>query len=183
MDFPSPIEFPVNYKLGLNQDAIKNKWPNLSLEINFRYTSLKKPGYNCIAYVVGEKNKHVDLLALSKRYDLSQYGLKNTQPFDASTQSYIKLFETFYHFAVCENGDYEKGFQKIVIYEGYDEDGEFGFLHVALQLDETLWTSKLGYLEDIAHTLDGLVGDYYGNPVVFMKREMDITITHFNDEE
>ena len=66
MDFPPVVQFPSNYKLGVNESAIVKKWPALKSESNFRYTSLKKTGYNCIAYVVGEENKHVDLLALSK---------------------------------------------------------------------------------------------------------------------
>ncbi|MCY7407984.1 MAG: hypothetical protein LH631_11575, partial [Alkalinema sp. CAN_BIN05] len=41
--------------------------------------------------------------------------------------------------------------------------------HVARQLPNGLWTSKLGRLEDIEHELDGLSGDLYGTVQKFMK--------------
>lgn len=40
----------------------------------------------------------------------------------------------------------------------------------ARQLPSGLWTSKLGEMEDIEHTLRGLKGDIYGAATGFLKR-------------
>jgi len=33
-----------------------------------------------------------------------------------------------------------------------------------------LWTSKIGGYEDITHTIEGLVGDFYGQVEVILKK-------------
>lgn len=44
--------------------------------------------------------------------------------------------------------------------------------HVARQLDDGKWTSKLGSNEDIIHhTLDGLEGEKYGQVTTIMTRK------------
>jgi len=182
MEFPPRVEFPNNYTIGATHDIINSNWPKLQEEVNFRFTSLRKTGYTCLAYAVRDAEIQIDMLAFSKRFDLTKVGLKNDQPLDHIINAYKKLFEAFYNFEECDNS-YEEGFEKIALYEGMDEDGDIGFLHVALQIDEVLWTSKLGHLEDIAHTLDSLNSNYYGKPVLFMKRASNTTIKLFNDEE
>lgn len=72
-------------------------------------------------------------------------------------------------FFECPNGDQEVGFQKIAIY-----GSGFMYTHVARQLPDGKWTSKLGQLEDITHsTPEALAGSDCGDVVQFMKRPMD----------
>jgi hypothetical protein len=45
--------------------------------------------------------------------------------------------------------------------------------HAARQrTTEKVWTSKIGDLDDIDHTLDGLAGNNYGKPTLFMRRKL-----------
>lgn len=44
------------------------------------------------------------------------------------------------------------------------------FTHVARQLADGRWTSKLGGIKDIAHTLESLTGGDYGDVVGYMQR-------------
>ena len=71
------------------------------------------------------------------------------------------------NFVICSSGEHEDGQEKIAIYT--DERDQFQ--HVARELDETKWTSKLGPFEDISHAkLEGLHGKEYGLAKYFMKR-------------
>ena len=74
----------------------------------------------------------------------------------------------FYGFEICENLMVENGFDKVVLYGTANR----GFEHVALQLPNGNWTSKMGDYEDIEHySLDAVAGDFYGHPLIYMKRE------------
>jgi hypothetical protein len=66
----------------------------------------------------------------------------------------------------CEKVSVESGLEKVAIYRGSDGRPT----HMARQLESGAWTSKLGKLEDIEHTLEGLEGSDYGSVAVFMKR-------------
>jgi hypothetical protein len=65
----------------------------------------------------------------------------------------------------CDSDTVEAGFEKIAIYtkEGVP-------IHASRQQSDGTWTSKLGDLEDIEHTLDGLVGSSYGTVAQLLKR-------------
>jgi hypothetical protein len=65
----------------------------------------------------------------------------------------------------CDSAAHQSGVEKLAIYA----DAE-GPLHIARQLPDGLWTSKLGPREDIEHELDGLVGREYGRVVVVLSR-------------
>ncbi len=61
----------------------------------------------------------------------------------------------------------EEGFEKIAIYA--DKRNEFR--HVARQLENGKWTSKLGDWEDIEHnTLKALESPQYGSVKILLKR-------------
>ena len=70
-------------------------------------------------------------------------------------------------FKPCDGAELEPGFEKIAI---YTKDGLVAE-HVARQLKNGVWASKLGPDEDIYHeTLESLEGDCYGKAVAFLKR-------------
>jgi hypothetical protein len=176
------MNFPKGYKIALiNDSELANKWPNLQLGINSEITSLKDlPGnaYNCVAFALGEENSIADMLIYSKWVDLSACGLDNAN-LTHTAEAYASLFNHFYHFERCLSADREAGYTKIALFEGYDEDDELNFLHVAIQLENGKWKSKLGNYEDIEHdSLEVLSGKLYGHPSIFMKRldSLDIKI-------
>jgi hypothetical protein len=65
----------------------------------------------------------------------------------------------------CNGPDLEADFEKVAIFAKNARA-----THVALQLPDGQWTSKLGDLDDITHTLAGISGDLYGAPVRYMRR-------------
>jgi hypothetical protein len=65
----------------------------------------------------------------------------------------------------CDSSDLEPGLEKVAIYLANGLP-----THAARQLADGAWTSKCGRLEDIRHTLDGVAGDVYGQPAVFLAR-------------
>lgn len=63
---------------------------------------------------------------------------------------------------------YEEGYDLIVLYE--DADGRP--THAARLLPDGRWSSKLGSSHDIAHTLEGLEGQRYGKPAIYLRRKI-----------
>ena len=43
--------------------------------------------------------------------------------------------------------------------------------HAARQLTDGTWSSKLGRFHDISHSIDGLSGNEYGRPVLYLRRK------------
>ena len=77
-------------------------------------------------------------------------------------------------FAMCSDGSLEVGFEKIAI---YSMSGGVAWDHVARQLPDGQWTSKLGELLDITHTdLESLTRSGnkpgYGEVSWFLKRPL-----------
>ncbi|MBI2767466.1 MAG: hypothetical protein HYX53_16345 [Chloroflexi bacterium] len=69
-------------------------------------------------------------------------------------------------FELCDHFEFEEGYEKVAIL--LDEHGP---THVALQLGDGSWTSKLGDWEDINHTtLDVLEGSRYGTASLALRR-------------
>ena len=59
----------------------------------------------------------------------------------------------------------EDGFEKVYLYMKLGKP-----THAARQLCDGSWTSKLGKNVDISHELDGLKGNKYGHPTVYLRR-------------
>ena len=69
-------------------------------------------------------------------------------------------------FSLCENDLQETGFEKIAIYAFVGQ-----FTHVARQLENSRWTSKIGSMETVTHpTPASLSGGIYGNVHCIMRR-------------
>lgn len=120
---------------------------------NFEVTSEPTPDYNCIAWAVGEDQNFW--------WPTSHWPTKRTE----SRQSFLRAFATK-GYRPCQSSEPEDGYEKIVLYmlEGKPT-------HAARLLNDGTWTSKLGQAYDITHTLDGLNGDKYGHPAVFLRRK------------
>lgn len=144
--------------LGVRERKAKSQWPNL-VDGSFQHTSPVDPDYNCVAWAVRDKHRW-----WQPSDDPEHYWPANA-PREETLEAYVAALATK-HFATCADATLESGYEKIAIYCNED-----GFQHVARQLLDGRWTSKLGEVKDIAHaTLDDLTGAYYGDPVHFMRR-------------
>jgi hypothetical protein len=68
----------------------------------------------------------------------------------------------------CPAEEIEQGFAKVAVF--IDRPGLP--THVARQLPNGRWTSKLGRAEDIEHDLHDLEGDLYGAAMLVLKRPL-----------
>lgn len=123
----------------------------------FELKSDADESYNCIAWAAGENTRWWEPIV--GRYWPEGAGRLYTV--EALMQAYAAR-----GFVECSDAVHEEGVQKIAIYGANDE-----YLHVARQLRNGLWTSKLGPDEDICHhSFDALMGDAYGQVVKLMAR-------------
>ena len=126
-------------------------------------TSIATGDYNCIAWALHDTTRFYWTGPAEFFYwpdDLSR---------EESIESFVHLFRQ-QGFEICPNALKERGFTKIALFakEGVPT-------HAARQLPNGLWTSKLGILEDVQHTLSAISGGLYGSVVlVFKKRKNKI---------
>jgi hypothetical protein len=132
-------------------------FPDL-LKDGYSRTSPPTVQYNCIAWALKDDEKwwEPDQLgwfywpeACERSYHLRSF-LKML-----SINGYIK----------CDDPTHEAGFEKLAIYTDGNQ-----FKHIARQLADGKWTSKLGQADDISHSLNGLIGQGYGRPTIYLKR-------------
>lgn len=113
--------------------------------------------YNCVAWAVGIDNQWLEP---------SPAGYWPVATVGATLDAYALMF-AHYGYSACPDGKVEKDVEKIVIYG----DSVGNFLHVARQLSNGRWTSKLGAQSDITHvTPEILISPDYGSPCRFMSR-------------
>lgn len=108
--------------------------------IILRETSPASRSYNCIAWAAEDT---------TKRWDVDPYGIyywPPTVPRRRTIGSLVSVFESMGYIA-CDNKNVEPGFKKIAIYA----DSSNLPTHVARQLPDGKWTSKLGDEEDVEH--------------------------------
>lgn len=137
---------------------LETRFP-LIKKTGYKITSPEDDNYNCIAWAVGRNdvfiNPHPDYFWPSKL------------PYSDKLNIFRKLYET-YGYKVCEDDEYEEGFEKIAIYVMENTNT---VTHAARQLKSGKWTSKLGEYKDIEHTLEGLTKSSFGEIAVVMKRK------------
>ena len=134
-------------------------FPNLATEPYTR-TSPCTFDYNCIAYASGDQTQRWDPA-------LGFYWPPGI-PRDWKVATLVRVFDA-QGYVPCQNADQENGFEKVAIYRKKNRA-----THAAKQLLDGKWTSKLGDLDDITHTLDGLAGDMYGTPARYMRRPIRV---------
>lgn len=140
---------------------IEKQFPKLK-STGYRLTSPDTIVYNCAAYAAEDEESWWWPDNLEIHY------WPPTVPREETLEAFIQAYESI-NYEICQDGFLEEGFQKIAIYANSKKIPT----HVALQLSNGKWTSKLGPNEDIEHnTLEGLYGDSraYGSVACFMKR-------------
>ena len=134
------------------------RYPNLALT-EYAVTSPKSQEYNCFAWVAGDQERWWQPTPEDEFYWVS--GVPMEETLSAYIQAYQKL-----GYAICDNAVLETGYEKIALYvndEGIPT-------HAAKQLSTGKWSSKLGWLEDIEHELEGLTGEKYGKIAQVLRR-------------
>lgn len=139
--------------------SLAQLFPNLSPE-EFDITSPQDRRYNCIAWAAGD----------TKRWWWPAESPFAYWPAAAAREETIGGFvEAFSSlgYELAESGEAEAEFEKLAIFAAPDGVPT----HMARQLPDGSWTSKLGTLEDITHThVRGVAGSDYGDVVVFLRR-------------
>jgi len=125
----------------------------------YKVTSPATISYNCISWAAGDTEKWW----WPDPFD--QYFWPSGILRKESINAFVNAFE-FLGYSICKDGNYETGYEKVAIYAKIDGRPT----HAARQIDSGKWTSKIGQLEDIEHSINSLSGDIYGEPIVYMKR-------------
>lgn len=137
---------------------LRDLFPSLS---DFTVTSPKDVGYNCVAWATGTVDG----------WWWPSAGFQ--WPFGSSEVERLSTFIDAFNqlgFVRCADGSLEDGYEKIAIY--LSDHGRVS--HVARQLNNGRWTSKIGTLEDIEHADPSeLEGDRYGVVAQYMRRGGD----------
>ena len=141
-------------------DRLKSAFPNLTLE-RFDITSCKDGRYNCIAWAANDSRRFWWPLP----QHTSRYWPPGV-PRSETVESFLAAFESI-GYSRCRSSEFESGFVKVALY--LDTSGKP--THMARQLGDGTWTSKLGPDVDICHeTLAGVEGYHYGSAAIYMKR-------------
>src|SRR5437762_756438 len=121
-------------------DLLEQLFPALK-RAAFTVTSPRDPSYNCVAWAAG---------------DVTRWWWPAESPFafwpagierEESLTSFIRAFGTL-GFELAASGDYEPTYEKVAIFASHDGVPT----HMARQLANAAWTSKLGGLEDVSHS-------------------------------
>lgn len=131
-------------------------FPGLTSQ-GYRVTSQQTRMYNCIAWAAGESQRWW----WPSNYSYWPPGA----PFEETISAFVNAFAII-GYVECADADLNPRHEKVAIYalNGIPT-------HAARQLIDGSWTSKCGEFEDISHSLTGLNGSLYGEPVKFLARE------------
>jgi hypothetical protein len=135
---------------------IESLFPRLK-DAGYQVMSPQTVYYNCVAWAAHEDDRWW-------WPDPSSYWPEGA-PREVRLEAFVHTFSLL-GYEPCDAEDLEPGFEKIAIYVG-----QHGLpTHVARQLSNGRWTSKLGKLEDIEHSLAGLSNSMYGQVAQIMRR-------------
>lgn len=139
-------------------DDIHDEFPNLT-QADYTVTSCATPKYNCVSWAVGDiGQKWVSGAVVRGYYWPPGVGTDDTP------DQWAEIFRR-HGYDLADNSDHEIGFEKVAIYA----DAE-GAQHVARQLQDGNWSSKLGNLSDIEHARLEVLEEQYGKVARILKR-------------
>ena len=130
---------------------------------NYLVTSCKDPRYNCLAWAVGDISKKWDPIEGVRGYYWPP-GIGREGTVNECAEVFI-----LHGYTNSDTPRPELGYEKVAIFE--DENG---WSHIARQLRDGKWSSKLGKGADIEHLyLESLEGPdpAYGKHVRYLKRQ------------
>lgn len=141
---------------------IEQEFPTLRSE-PYEVTSPQTPSYNCIAWAAGDSQR----LWWPVQHPFAYW--PPSVPRSEEIEAFVEAFESL-GYEMCVAGKLEAGWEKVALFVGMDGKPT----HAARQLPDGRWTSKLGQLEDITHTIEGVEGRCYGRARKFLKRRVGI---------
>lgn len=148
-----------NARLRMLRDPRLEKYfPNLA-GTGYEITSPEDAGYNCIAWAAGDSSSWWEPDPMNVSYWPAE------APREISTEAFIDAFKVL-GFSPCDSADEQDGIEKLALF--VNSSGEP--THMARQLPNGKWSSKLGKSYDIEHAFNGLAGSAYGTIVVLLAR-------------
>ena len=139
------------------RDRLRQLFPGLEV---FEITSPPDTRYNCIAWAAGDTRRWWWPGEVSFSY------WPPGVPREESIATFIDAFVTL-GYEPATSGILDPLYDKVAIFAS----GDGVPTHMARQLDDGSWTSKLGALEDITHAdVSGVSGSEYGEVTVFLQR-------------
>jgi hypothetical protein len=136
---------------------VETYFPNLT-RLGYRLTSAADVKYKCIAWAADRTD------AWWWPDSMGQGHWPENVPREETLPAFVRAFESL-GYTPCDSDKLEAGFDKIALY------ARGGIpTHAARQVGESKWTSKLGEVEDIEHTLEGIAGAFYGVVVQILRR-------------
>lgn len=148
---------------------LKQFFPGLNADKDFKLTSPATSNYNCIAWAYQKDDQWMQPPGGEPLFDGVTFwpdGASKT----TAVSSLIEAFQTK-GYEICDSEDYEPGFMKVAIYWNPDTKT---WTHAARQHRDGTWTSKLGRANDIQHgTPHSIEGDSYGVVYCIMKRVVE----------
>lgn len=137
-------KMPVNVFPALAQDG-------------YVETSPEDVHYNCIAWAAGLADEWWDPT------DSSYFWPEDVRR-ESTISAFVAVFEKL-GYSLADDVDLEPGIEKLAIFALHGR-----VTHMARQLPNGHWTSKLGQWIDIEHSLEGLVGEEYGEIAQILRR-------------
>lgn len=129
---------------------------------NYAVTSDETSDYNCAGWAA----QTIDPGLWWPEPDVEEYYWPPGARRDNTLKAFVEGFGML-GYVVCDNPELETGFEKIAVYAAREVSPK----HVARQLPDGRWTSKLGDYEDIVHVnLRDVAGGTYGWPVLYLRR-------------
>jgi hypothetical protein len=137
--------------------TIEDYFPGLRIS-GYIETSEIEDRYNCIAWAANDSENWWE--------PDPDYYWPSGVPMEYSVSAHVQAFKLM-GYSVCTNSCLEAGVEKVALY--VDANGMP--THMARQLPNGHWTSKLGPGPDIQHpTLEGLQGQEYGTVAMILQR-------------
>jgi hypothetical protein len=139
------------------QSMLERTFPGL-MQSDYDLTSKADDSYNCIAWAANDTTKW---------WWPGEYYWPKPVQFSESVALFVEAFCECLGYEECESGDLEIGYQKVAIYAISGN-----VKHMARQLPDGKWTSKLGQWVDISHAVHGVEGTGYGKVVQFLRKKI-----------
>jgi hypothetical protein len=146
-------------------EVIQKLFPRLR-EGEFEITSQRDARYNCVAWAAGDVRRW--WWPAESSFAFWPPKVKREE----SLSSFIDAFGTL-GYEITDSSGHEAGVEKVAIFASADGIPT----HVARQLADGSWTSKLGNLEDIAHIdVNGVGGSDYGEVAAILRRRAPASV-------
>lgn len=144
---------------------MKREFPNSLEGENYKITSPHDTLYNCFAWALGIDNRYI----WPDPYGNAAWPNDPDLPRSDTLEVIVKFFQKI-NFEVTSDRQRHANFHRIAIYCNGNSP-----THLARQLPDGKWTSKLGESIDISHTLEALEDGSYGKVKVIMARHSSKT--------